>query len=222
MKERIFYTGTLRTTRYFYKKSLRRLRHWFLPGLHVYRAVFPFILAFFVLIISGIVWTITTRGEGNADPTVNDLFLIQADAPEQVEIISVWGDSRENGQRKHKGIDLKAPSGASVLAPAESWVVKIDHGAKAGNYLWLLDHNGGYLYQFMHLKSVADDLFVGRHVYAGEKIGGVGRTGNANTPHLHFEVARLGEKYNFKTNLENIDPLSLFRPQLAKLAVPKD
>ncbi len=71
------------------------------------------------------------------------------------------------------------------MAAADGRVVGIGRGGPYGRSI-LLEHAGGYRTRYAHLrKSLARP---NAHVAAGEKIGIVGRTGNATTAHLHFEV----------------------------------
>jgi murein DD-endopeptidase MepM/ murein hydrolase activator NlpD len=60
-------------------------------------------------------------------------------------------------------------------------------GARSGNAWWLTTSTGTYFF-YAHLASFANGLSVGSYVQAGDVIGSVGSTGNAVSPHLHFEV----------------------------------
>jgi murein DD-endopeptidase MepM/ murein hydrolase activator NlpD len=57
----------------------------------------------------------------------------------------------------------------------------------AGNALELTVANGTF-YFYAHLLDFAPGITVGERVQAGEIIGWVGQTGNASSPHLHFEI----------------------------------
>jgi murein DD-endopeptidase MepM/ murein hydrolase activator NlpD len=48
-------------------------------------------------------------------------------------------------------------------------------------------HANGYVTYYLHMSRFAPGMRAGRRVSQGEVIGYVGSTGNAYTPHLHFE-----------------------------------
>ena len=80
---------------------------------------------------------------------------------------------------------MMAGAGTSVVAVVGG-SVSMRSGGLGGNSIWLAG-NDGNTYSYAHLRD-----FVGgpRSVSAGELIGTVGSTGNANggAPHLHFEI----------------------------------
>ncbi|MEJ2636466.1 MAG: M23 family metallopeptidase [Calditrichia bacterium] len=131
----------------------------------------------------------------------------------QDNIISVFGDNRQHGRRLHNGIDIAVPAGTQVLAPQNGKIVLKSTGRSAGNYLWLLDYRGGYLYEFLHLADFAAGIEKGSTVKQGQVIGYVGKTGNArNTvPHLHFSIARLFEAGKVNRHKRYLDPLLFLR-----------
>jgi murein DD-endopeptidase MepM/ murein hydrolase activator NlpD len=58
----------------------------------------------------------------------------------------------------------------------------------------VVDHGGGYATAYAHLSRRG--VRAGAQVRRGDRIGLVGRTGNATAPHLHYEVRRDGEAVN--------------------------
>jgi murein DD-endopeptidase MepM/ murein hydrolase activator NlpD len=60
--------------------------------------------------------------------------------------------------------------------------------ALGGRTLYLAGADGRHDYYYAHLDSYADGLEVGRRVERGDVLGAVGQTGNARSPHLHFQV----------------------------------
>ena len=64
-------------------------------------------------------------------------------------------------------------------------------GGRSGNGLRISQDNGTY-FTYLHLDGFATGIGVGTRVRAGQVIGTVGATGNAATPHLHFEVHPYG------------------------------
>ena len=89
----------------------------------------------------------------------------------------------------HHGDDIFAPLGAPLLACADGIVFSVGWNDVGGNRLWLRDSQGNEFY-YAHLSAFSPLAKNGRHVKAGEVVGFVGNTGDAQgTPtHLHFEV----------------------------------
>ena len=95
-----------------------------------------------------------------------------------------------SGGRSHEGVDIIAKSGQYVYAAVDGTLTKqyIDApGTLAGNG-WRLTRSDGTYFFYAHLSAFAPGLKVGSAVKAGQIIGQVGMTGNAGTPHLHFEA----------------------------------
>ena len=108
-----------------------------------------------------------------------------------------WGDARDGGRRRHKGIDIFAPKGTGVVAVADGIISYIGEQPKGGLCLWLATENGQSFY-YAHLDRWASGLFEGMEVRSGDLLGYVGNTGNARTtpPHLHFGVNDNDEMVN--------------------------
>ncbi len=98
-----------------------------------------------------------------------------------------WQATRGGG-RLHAGVDLISPTGTPVVAAANGTLTRqTTGGARSGNAWWLTTSTGTYFF-YAHLAGFADGLSVGSSVQAGDVIGYVGSTGNAVSPHLHFEI----------------------------------
>ena len=98
-----------------------------------------------------------------------------------------WQATRGGG-RLHVGIDLISPAGTPVVAAANGTLTRqTTEGSRSGNAWWLTTSSGTYFF-YAHLASLANGLSVGSRVQAGDVIGYVGSTGNAVSPHLHFEI----------------------------------
>lgn len=93
------------------------------------------------------------------------------------------------GGHFHSGLDLAAPAGTPVLAPAGGFVAGAGEAGSCGIHV-LLDHGGGLATLYCHLSAAL--VGAGEPVFSGEPIGRVGATGLATGPHLHFEVHRGG------------------------------
>jgi hypothetical protein len=115
-----------------------------------------------------------------------------------------YGDARPQG--RHEGIDIVAPRKALAIAAEAGRVKFYLTSARAGCMLYLYGQSGT-TYLYVHLNNdlgmtndnqgrcapggaFAPGLRTGMRVAAGEPIGFVGDSGDADgiTPHLHFEV----------------------------------
>jgi murein DD-endopeptidase MepM/ murein hydrolase activator NlpD len=104
----------------------------------------------------------------------------------------------------HHGDDIFAPLGAPLLSVADGTVFSVGWNKVGGNRLWLRDNQGNEFY-YAHLSAFSTLAYDGAHVRAGDVIGFVGNTGDAEgTPyHVHFEVhplAFLGLGYDGAVN----------------------
>jgi murein DD-endopeptidase MepM/ murein hydrolase activator NlpD len=89
----------------------------------------------------------------------------------------------------HHGDDIFGELGQPLLAVADGTVFSIGWNRLGGNRLWLRDHQGNLFY-YAHLAAFSISTRNGAHVNAGEVIGFMGNTGDAEgtSTHLHFEV----------------------------------
>lgn len=89
----------------------------------------------------------------------------------------------------HHGEDIFAPAGAPVLAVADGTIHTVGFIKLGGYRLWLRDDSGNEFY-YAHLSAYTPLAIEGRRVEAGDVIGFVGDTGDAEggLPHLHFEI----------------------------------
>ena len=91
----------------------------------------------------------------------------------------------------HPGIDIAAGMGSPVYA-ADSGVIGMEGNDDSGyGNVIQIDHGNGYSTVYAHLSVI--EVQACKSVYAGQRIGLAGKTGNADGAHLHFEVIQDGE-----------------------------
>lgn len=103
-------------------------------------------------------------------------------------IRSFWGDSRDGGRRKHKGIDIFAKRGTPILAAIDGTISRVKEGGLGGKVVWQRDPGNRYNLYYAHLDTQM--VKRGQIVRVGDTLGLVGNTGNARStpPHLHFGI----------------------------------
>ncbi|RYF90814.1 MAG: M23 family metallopeptidase, partial [Chitinophagaceae bacterium] len=127
---------------------------------------------------------------------------------------SFWGDGRDNGARKHEGIDIFAKKGSPIVAVTDGVVARVGEGGIGGKVIWFAPQGQNFSVYYAHL----DTQYVrsGDRVVKGQVLGTVGNTGNARyTPaHLHFGVY---------TGSGAVNPLAFVQPvKEANLMTPKN
>jgi murein DD-endopeptidase MepM/ murein hydrolase activator NlpD len=98
--------------------------------------------------------------------------------------VYVLPDGQEAPKAPHSGMDIAAPAGTRVVAPAAGTVTFAAPDLYLTGGTLLLDHGHGISSNFLHLSRI--DVRVGQHVARGQVIGEVGATGRATGPHLHW------------------------------------
>jgi murein DD-endopeptidase MepM/ murein hydrolase activator NlpD len=96
----------------------------------------------------------------------------------------VLPDGTDVPQAPHSGMDIAAPAGTPVVAPAAGLVTFARDDLYLTGGTVLLDHGQGVSSNFLHLSRI--DVRVGDRVEQGQVIGAVGATGRASGPHLHW------------------------------------
>jgi murein DD-endopeptidase MepM/ murein hydrolase activator NlpD len=93
----------------------------------------------------------------------------------------------------HHGEDIFAPMGAPLLAVADGTLFSVGWNDIGGLRFWLRDAKGNEFY-YAHLSAYSPLAADGVRVRAGDVIGFVGNSGDAQTtpPHLHFEIHPVG------------------------------
>jgi len=140
-------------------------------------------------------------------------FIIKAFPHETstVEFGDTWGAGRSGG-RRHAGTDIMSPKGTSIVAVEEGIVERLDWNRLSGWNI-MIRHADGWTSHYLHLNNdnpgtddgdggseiaFAEGLEVGVFVKAGDVVGFVGDSGNAEHTgsHTHFELHIDGTKVN--------------------------
>ncbi len=157
--------------------------------------------------------------------------------PQDVEITAFsnsWHAPRSGG-RQHKGTDLMAPKHTGVYAAADGMVLRVVKSKNAGRYV-AIAHVDGWETYYMHLNNdtpgtndggapwfitVADGVYEGAEVKAGQLLGWVGDSGNAEggASHTHFELHRKGRAINPYPYLMAAVERALAAPEVHTIAV---
>jgi len=93
-----------------------------------------------------------------------------------------------NGEERnpHSGLDIAAPSGTAVVAPADGVVTVVGDYFFNGKTVFI-DHGQGFITMYCHLSRI--DVALGDSVKRGDKIAAVGTTGRSTGPHLHWNIS---------------------------------
>ena len=103
--------------------------------------------------------------------------------PVEGEIISRFG--YRHGQH-HDGIDIRAPKGTRVYAAEAGRVIHADATLEGYGKMIVIKHTGHLYSVYAHNSKLL--VHPGEFVEKGQAIAEVGQSGNATTPHLHFEI----------------------------------
>jgi murein DD-endopeptidase MepM/ murein hydrolase activator NlpD len=102
--------------------------------------------------------------------------------------------------RPHEGIDVSAPMGSPVVAPAAGVVSRVTRETGYGLVLEV-EHGNGIETKYAHLSRV--NVRPGQRVTRGQQIANVGNSGLSTGPHLHYEI---------HVNGRVVDPLTYVLP----------
>ena len=97
------------------------------------------------------------------------------------------------GSEFHKGIDIPASAGTTIVAAGSGTVEWANYSTTAGNWIGI-NHGNGVYSVYMHMSALL--VSAGTKVSAGQSIGLVGNTGASQGNHLHFAVRKNGAYVN--------------------------
>jgi murein DD-endopeptidase MepM/ murein hydrolase activator NlpD len=115
-----------------------------------------------------------------------------------------------SGSRSHEGFDIVAACRTSLVASATGRVLRTGYDPVLyGNYLLIHGAGEDRVYFYAHLVHPAS-VHRGEEVWAGERVGAVGETGNARGVgcHLHFEIHVHGRPIDPEPDLDRWDRYS--------------
>ena len=144
----------------------------------------------------------TKQARAIDDPRTD--FLSGFRWPIKGRISGVYGSQRIlNGEprRPHFGIDIAAPTGTRVAAPADGVVTLVHPDMFFSGGTMIVDHGHGLSSAFLHLSRILVEK--GQRVAQGETIAEVGSTGRSTGPHLDWRMNLFGRR---------IDPALLVGP----------
>jgi murein DD-endopeptidase MepM/ murein hydrolase activator NlpD len=138
------------------------------------------------------------------------------------------------GHHDYPATDVFAPIGTRFVAVTsgvvdyvsrvDSWRPEEDDPATRGGLSVAIVGDDRVRYYGSHLSEVADGIYEGRRVEAGELLGLVGTSGNARgtSPHLHFGVSRPTYSKDWETRRGEVDTYPLLRAwQSGRNVIPK-
>ena len=135
----------------------------------------------------------TKKARARNDPRED--FLDGFVWPAKGRISGVYGSQRIlNGEprRPHFGVDVAAPVGTLVRAPADGLVTLANNDMFFSGGTLIVDHGHGLSSSFLHLSAIL--VKEGQHVHQGDPIAKVGATGRASGPHLDWRMNLLGDR----------------------------
>jgi murein DD-endopeptidase MepM/ murein hydrolase activator NlpD len=127
--------------------------------------------------------------------------------PASGRISGVYGSQRVlNGEprRPHYGLDIAAPNGSPVFAPADGIITMTHPDMYFSGGTIILDHGQGLSSSFLHLSKILVET--GTTVKKGELIAEIGATGRASGPHLDWRMNWLNRRVDPQLLLEGEVP----------------
>jgi len=121
--------------------------------------------------------------------SAQDTVVLDFQRPVEGPTSSPFGLRRffnEQARKPHSGLDIAAPEGAAIRAPAPGTVLDTGDFFFNGNTV-LIDHGQGLVTMYCHMSRI--EVTPGEAVATGEVLGEVGMTGRVTGPHLHWGVS---------------------------------
>lgn len=137
--------------------------------------------------VPGVNWSpVASRGVQAAAPSRGTQYRYPLPAPAPLLLGYGWHVNPQSQRVEfHGGVDLQAAAGTPVRAAAAGTVAFAGSQGDYGN-LVVVNHGGGYQTRYAQLETIA--VRSGQQVQPVTRLGTVGATGKAQSPHLHFEI----------------------------------
>ena len=139
----------------------------------------------------------TAKGNtGSTTTTSTGSSSLRWPCPSSGRITSGYGKRKSptaGASSNHKGIDISASTGSSIVAAGSGTVSIATYSYSAGNYV-VINHGNGLSTVYMHCSQLL--VSAGDTVKAGQTIAKVGSTGYSTGSHLHFGVRKNGSYVN--------------------------
>jgi hypothetical protein len=167
---------------------------------------------------------LTVSNARHVDPSPKDLRRIRREGKILNRAFAVWSETlldelsfdlpvsgrfsaafglrryfNDQPRQAHSGLDIAAPVGTPVVAPAAGVVLEVGNFFFNGRTV-ILDHGQGLITMYNHLNRIR--VKKGQRVARSQRIGTVGKTGRVTGAHLHWSVS---------LNNARVDP-ALFLP----------
>ena len=129
---------------------------------------------------------ITKRADSTLDSTVNFIWPVKG------KIILKFGEISSGFH--NDGINIESKIDKPVAASADGKIIYTGNEIPGFGNLVLIKHKDNWITAYSHLNRI--NYKSGYIVKKGEKIGTIGKTGNVNSPQLHFEIRRGKKAFN--------------------------
>lgn len=129
---------------------------------------------------------ITKRADSNLDSKVNFIWPVKG------KIILKFGEISSGFH--NDGINIESKIDKPVSASADGKIIYTGNEIPGFGNLVLIKHKNNWITAYSHLNRI--NYKSGYIVKKGEKIGTIGKTGNVNSPQLHFEIRRGKKAFN--------------------------
>jgi murein DD-endopeptidase MepM/ murein hydrolase activator NlpD len=120
--------------------------------------------------------------------TQQEQIDLDFELPAKGRMSGVFGSRRffnNQPRNPHSGLDIAAPTGTAVNAPAKGTVIDTGDFFFNGNTI-LVDHGQGLISGYFHLSAI--EVKPGQQINKGDLLGRIGATGRVTGPHLHWNV----------------------------------
>lgn len=107
----------------------------------------------------------------------------------------------------HLGLDIAAPTGTPIHAPADGVIIFAGNKDGYGNFI-MVAHGYGIVTRYGH--NAQNMVQPGQRVNRGEQIGTVGATGRTTGPHLHYEIHVNGQNEDPQKFILDMSDLRMF------------